>query len=155
MTAGPKNLLADPGILAYTSDVCFAAGAFMDHQPSNLATTYPSIVGKVLTDLRSQRSMAQKDMAGAVGVTQATWSRIESGQTSVTLEHLRSAARTMEMRPSDIIALADQTEMEAQFRGVSVMETKTVPQLHPGLALLAGAALGIFVTYAMMKAQRA
>jgi transcriptional regulator with XRE-family HTH domain len=126
----------------------------MNHRSSNLATTYPSIVGKVLTDFRSQRGMQQKDMAAAVGLTQATWSRIESGQTSVTLEHLRSAAKTLEMSPSQILALADQTELEAQFSGVSVVETKS-SDIHPGLVLLAGAALGIFVTYALMKSQRA
>jgi transcriptional regulator with XRE-family HTH domain len=124
-------------------------------QPSNLATTYPSIVGKVLTDLRSQRGMHQKDMASAVGITQATWSRIENGQTSVTLEHLRSAAKTMGMPPSQILAIADQTEVEAEFRGVSVVETKSTPDIHPGLVLLAGAALGVFVAYAFMQSQNA
>ncbi len=127
----------------------------MDQQSASFATTYPAIVGKVLTDLRSQHDMQQKDMASAVGITQATWSRIESGQTSVTLEHLRSAAQTLGMQPSQLLAIADQSEVEAQFRGVSVVETKTVPQPHPGLAILAGAALGIFVTDAIMKAQSA
>ncbi len=127
----------------------------MDQQASNFATTYPSIVGKVLTDLRSQRGMQQKDMASAVGITQATWSRIESGQTSVTLEHLRSAAQTLGMLPSQLLDIADQSEREAQFRGVTVVETKSVAQLHPGLALLAGAALGIFVAYGFMKAKNA
>jgi transcriptional regulator with XRE-family HTH domain len=124
----------------------------MDHQPSGVATTYPSIVGKVLTDLRSQRGMHQKHMASAVGITQATWSRIENGQTSVTLEHLRSAGKTLDMLPSQILAIADQTELEAQLRGVTVMDTKSAWDIHPSLALIAGAALGIFVTYALMKA---
>lgn len=127
----------------------------MNHQPSNLGTTYPAIVGKVLTDLRSQQNVPQKDMANAVGITQATWSRIESGQTSVTLEHLRSAAQALNLSPSHILAIADQTEMEASFQGISIVETKTAPELHPGIVLLFGAALGIFVTYAMMKAARA
>ena len=127
----------------------------MDQQTPNFATTYPSIVGKVLTDVRGQRGMQQKDMASAVGITQATWSRIESGQTSVTLEHLRSAAQTFGMLPSQLLAIADQSELEAQFRGVTVVETKSVPELHPGLALLAGAALGMFVAYGLMKANSA
>lgn len=127
----------------------------MDNQPSNLGTTYPAIVGKVLTDLRSRQGIQQKDMANAVGITQATWSRIESGQTSVTLEHLRAAAKAIGATPSHILSIADRTEMEASFQGVSVVESKSAPELHPGLVLLAGAALGIFVTYAMMKASRA
>ena len=125
----------------------------MDQQPVSFATTYPAIVGKVLADFRSQHGMQQKDMASAVGITQATWSRIESGQTSVTLEHLRSAAQTLNMRPAQLLAIADQSEVEAQFRGGTVVETKAIPQLHPGLAICVGAALGIFVTYAIMKAQ--
>lgn len=126
----------------------------MNYQPSNFGTTYPAIVGKVLTDLRSQQSIQQKDLANAVGITQATWSRIESGQTSVTLEHLRSAAQALNVSPSHILGIADQTEMEVSFQGISVVETKSAQELHPGLVLLAGAALGIFVTYAIMKVAR-
>jgi hypothetical protein len=60
----------------------------------------------------------------------------------------------LEVFPSHILAIADQTEMEASFQGVSVVEAKSVLELHLGLVLLAGAALGIFVTHAIMKAQR-
>jgi transcriptional regulator with XRE-family HTH domain len=124
-------------------------------EPIKPATTYPSIVGGVLSNLRSQKGMHQKDLADAVGVTQATWSRIESGQNNVTLEHLRSAAKTLDVQPSQILAFADRTEMEAQFRGVTVTGSKSELNIHPGLALIAGAALGIIITYAIMKSQRA
>ena len=90
---------------------------------------------------------------GSVGVTQANWSRIENGQTSVTLEHLRSAAKALAIPPAQILALADQTEVEASIQGVSIVEAKGAFDLHPGLVLLAGAALGIFVTYAIMKSK--
>ncbi len=125
----------------------------MDQHPQNFGTTYPAIVGKVLTDLRTQRNMPQKDLAQAVGVTQANWSRIESGQTSVTLEHLRSAAQALAIPPAQILVIADQTEVEASVQGVSIVEAKGALELHPGLVLLAGAALGIFVTYAIMKSK--
>ena len=125
----------------------------MNHQPHNLGTTYPAIVGKVLTDLRAQRNMPQKDLAQAVGVTQANWSRIESGHTSVTLEHLRRAAQALDIPPAQILAIADQTEVEASVQGVTIVDAKGVHDLHPGLILLAGAALGIFVTYAIMKSK--
>lgn len=125
----------------------------MDHHPQNFGTTYPAIVGKVLTDLRVQRGMPQKDLARTVGVTQANWSRIESGQTSVTLEHLRSAAKALAVPPAQILAIADRTEMEANYQGVSIVEAKTSAELHPGLVLLAGAALGIFVTCAIMNSK--
>jgi transcriptional regulator with XRE-family HTH domain len=98
--------------------------------------------------------MHQKDLAEAVGVTQATWSRIESGQTNVTLEHLRSAAKTLGMQPSQVLAFADESEIEAQSRGVIVTGTKNELEIHPGLALIAGAALGVIVTYAIMKGAR-
>lgn len=125
----------------------------MGQQPSSFATTYPAIIGKIFTDLRAQQGMPQKDMAQAVGVTQATWSRIESGQTSVTLEHLRAAAKSLGVPPAHILALADQTEMEASFRGVSIVEANSHSELHPGLILLAGAALGIFVTCTILKSK--
>jgi transcriptional regulator with XRE-family HTH domain len=125
----------------------------MDQQPSHFGTTYPAIVGKVMADLRAQKGMAQKDLAQAVGVTQANWSRIESGQTSVTLEHLRSASKALAIPPAHLLGIADQTEMEASVQGVSIVDAKSAPDLHPGLVLLAGAALGMFVTYAILKSK--
>jgi transcriptional regulator with XRE-family HTH domain len=126
----------------------------MQQEPVKPATSYPSIVGGVLSNLRAQNGMHQKDLAEAVGVTQATWSRIESGQTNVTLEHLRSAAKTLGMQPSQVLAFADESEIEAQSRGVIVTGTKNELEIHPGLALIAGAALGVIVTYAIMKGAR-
>jgi len=93
-------------------------------------------------------------MADAIGVTQASWSRIESGHTNVTLDHLRSAAKTLEMQPSQILAFADQTELEARLRGVTVTGTKNDLDINPGLALIAGAALGVVITYVIMKGAR-
>jgi transcriptional regulator with XRE-family HTH domain len=135
------------------SGTTFTFGAIMDQHLQNFGTTYPAIVGKVLADLRVRQGMAQKDMASAVGVTQANWSRIESGQTSVTLEHLRSAAKVLAIPPAQILAIADQTEIEASVQGVAIVEAKSALDLHPGLVLLAGATLGLFVTYAIMKSK--
>lgn len=126
----------------------------MQFEPIKPATTYTSIVGGVLSSLRSQKGLHQKDMADAIGVTQASWSRIESGHTNVTLDHLRSAAKTLEMQPSQILAFADQTELEARLRGVTVTGTKNDLDINPGLALIAGAALGVVITYVIMKGAR-
>jgi DNA-binding Xre family transcriptional regulator len=125
----------------------------MDQHLQNFGTTYPAIVGKVLTDLRTQRGIQQKNLAQAVGVTQANWSRIENGQTNITLVHLRSAANALAIPPAQILAIADQTEIEAFVQGVSIVETGGSSELHPGFVLLAGAALGIFVAYAIMKSK--
>ena len=127
----------------------------MYQEPLKPATTYPAIVGGVLSNLRTQNGMHQKALADAVGVTQATWSRIESGQTNVTLDHLRTAARSLGMQPSQVLAFADQAEVEAQFRGVTVMGTKTELDINPGLALIAAAALGIVIGHVLTKGGRA
>lgn len=123
----------------------------MHTEQLQLATTYPSILGGVLSELRNQSRMQQKDIATKVGVTQATWSRIESGQTNLTLENLRSVARALDTQPSRILAFAEKAEFEVLNRGVTVLEKKADLEIHPGLALIAGVTLGVIIAVAVTK----
>jgi transcriptional regulator with XRE-family HTH domain len=115
------------------------------------AATYPSLVGSVLTQIRNQQGMHQGELAAAVGVTQATWSRIENGHTSITVEHLRLAAHKLGSLPGEILSLADQTETLMQFSGVEVVPTRDYTNLQSALILISAVALTAFVTAAIVK----
>ena len=115
------------------------------------AATYPSLVGNVLAQIRNQHGLHQGEMAAAVGVTQATWSRIENGHTSITVEHLRLASHKLGHLPGQILSLADNTEAMMQFRGVEVVPTRDDESLKSALILIGAVALTAFVTAAIVK----
>jgi transcriptional regulator with XRE-family HTH domain len=118
------------------------------------AATYPSLVGNVLAQMRGQQNLHQGELAAAVSVTQATWSRIENGHTSITVEHLRLAARTLGCLPGEILTLADQAETMMQISGVEVVPTRDDTNLRSALILIGAVALTAFVTAAIVKGAR-
>lgn len=86
--------------------------------------TYPAIVGGVLSDLRKRANLRQEDVAKAIGVAQTTWSRIETGQSSATVEHLKLAAEHLGYPPSDILYFADQAACHLKNQGVEIKITR-------------------------------
>jgi hypothetical protein len=84
-------------------------------------------------------------------MTQATWSRIENGHTSITVEHLRLAASKLGHMPGEILTMVDTTATMTQFSGVEVVPTRNDERLKAALVLIGVAAIAGFVTAAVMK----
>lgn len=123
----------------------------MQTQTKTPATTYPAIVGGVLAQIRNQNGLRQDDLAQALGVTQATLSRIEKGQSGITVEHLRLAAKKLNSTPSNILAYADQTEISMHMQGISVTATRDDDNLNKTLILIGAAALLLIVAAIVSK----
>ncbi len=117
------------------------------------ATTYPAIVGGVLTQIRNEKGLRQDELAQSVGVTQATWSRIERGHSSITVEHLRKAADKLGASPGNILNYADRTEIDFRNRGGDVIVSRDSLD-NQQVALIAGGALLILVAAAIIASQR-
>jgi transcriptional regulator with XRE-family HTH domain len=104
---------------------------------------YTTLLGQLLQHYRQQRGLQQADVAAALGILQPAYSRIEKGDTSITVTQLRIVARTLNMRPSLILDHADQWTQTLRAQGVTVTDEKEVPQaaLLIGLGILAAALL--------------
>jgi transcriptional regulator with XRE-family HTH domain len=98
----------------------------MAEQQIQLASSYPAVVGAVLTALRKEKELDQKDLAIACGADAAvsTWSRIEKGESALTVEQLMVAAAVLERMPSEILAIADNQMIELAQRGVDAGFTR-------------------------------
>ena len=116
-------------------------------------TNYPSIVGSVLAQFRNQRGLRQGDLAQAMGVTQTTLSRIENGQSSISVEQLRVAAHHLGIAPHQILHYADHNETLLQAQGMAITLTRDTPDLPPAAIFLAGAALATLLTFAVVGSQ--
>jgi transcriptional regulator with XRE-family HTH domain len=83
-----------------------------------LVTSYPAIVGAVLTYARECIGLSQKDLSEMVGLSQSTWSRIESGSSALTIDQLFRAARALGTLPGNLLQKADDARRRAAECGI-------------------------------------
>jgi transcriptional regulator with XRE-family HTH domain len=93
----------------------------MEEQSVSGNTTYPALVGNIIASLRKERGIGQAEFSAMVGVGQSTWSRIEKGQSALTVEQLAKAAQQLEMRPHQLLALVDGARDNLQAQGIGTL----------------------------------
>lgn len=114
-------------------------------------TTYPAILGAVIARLRSEKCLTQADLAEAVGLQPSTWSRIEKGESALTVEQLRLAALRMDETPAYIMELAEEAILKLPTTGISLEMlsraawTGTAAAIGAGFLPVVGSALGAVV----------
>lgn len=105
-------------------------------------TTYPAIVGSLITQARTEVGLRQDELAQRAGVPQSTLSRIERGSAHLTLDQLRKIAPALGRQPSQIVASAENAEFLLQMNGAEVKEAVEPDTLKRNAVIfLSGAAL--------------
>lgn len=66
---------------------------------SQPTTTYNNIFAAIVTTIRKEKGLTQKQVAEKLGLTVATISKLESGGTQVTFDHLYALAYALEVEP--------------------------------------------------------
>lgn len=117
------------------------------------ATTYPTVVGKVLGYLRERKGLDQAALAKAVGVSQPTWSRIENGQSALTVDQLARAATALHMQTGQVLAMVDESTAKLERRGVRVEHKRPSEDVSPGLVLIGAAALTALLVAILAKSK--
>jgi len=105
---------------------------------------YPALVGKLLVHRREQLGMKQGDVAGAIGLSQPAYSRLESGDSVLNLTQMRKVCAHLQLTPAQVLHAADDYEILLRQQGVDVLAEKpTNPAaVAIGLGLLAALILG-------------
>lgn len=102
-------------------------------------TFYGQIVGQVIRGRRELQGCNVATMAESVQMASASgWSRVETGDTTITVSQLRKAARKLEMEPWELLHQADVISTQIESSGVTVHDEK--PK-NVGKWLLGGAAI--------------
>jgi transcriptional regulator with XRE-family HTH domain len=103
------------------------------------AVHYAALVGKVLQSTRQQQQLGQKPFSDALGLTQSAYSKIENGQTTISVSQLRIVARQLHVKPNEIIEKAEQWATNLKAQGVNVLDTtpENPAALLVGLGILA------------------
>ncbi|MCK9345047.1 MAG: helix-turn-helix domain-containing protein [Candidatus Pacebacteria bacterium] len=111
---------------------------------------YNALIGQVIQKRRDLRKKSQGEIALALGLTQSAYSRIESGQTALTVSHLRSLAHALGDSPESILSEADNLAKQLARKGVQVPNEKPTDDNDAAkAALLIG--LGILVALLASK----
>ncbi len=108
-------------------------------------TTYSAVVGRVLAIERQKRQLDQTTIATAAGVTQPTWSRIENGESALTVDQLALAAVALGTSASAIMQQVEQAIRGLIGRRVVVQHQSAKQAAQQGLALIGGVALGALI----------
>ena len=101
-------------------------------------TTSGAVLGAALVHLRTVKGMKQAELATAVGLSASTWSRIEKGESGLSIDQLRQVAKVLGTTPGDILDLQEKWEAKAVKTGLRVAEGTVVA----GAASLMGTAAG-------------
>ncbi|MGF6936999.1 transcriptional regulator with XRE-family HTH domain [Paraburkholderia sp. UCT70] len=89
---------------------------------------YAALVGGVLAEERELRGVSQGAAAGAAGLKQSTWARMEAGR-GCTLENLGKACSAFKLEPWKLLKVADDRAEALRGQEIEVVfesETQTV-----------------------------
>lgn len=112
-------------------------------------------MGRIIVKIRKELQVEQATLANAVGVTQSTWSRIERGESSFTIDQLADAAECLRVNPSTILLEAEEATRVLKSQGVIVRNEKpSVSKAKSGVALIGAAALGALVGAAIANSKK-
>ena len=70
------------------------------------STSMSTICRLLLRELRQERNMQQAQIAQMLGKTASAWSKVESGDTPLSLEHLLTACTAMQVWPANFMQTA-------------------------------------------------
>lgn len=112
-------------------------------------TSYPAIIGRILEHHRKEAGYDQGGIAEALGLTQSAWSRIERGQSGLSLEYLVRFSEIVKTEPHKIVEDADYASKKIKADGVMV-HPHVITNTDKVVAALSLAALGMMI-FAILK----
>ena len=114
----------------------------MPEQPTYW-TTYSAVLGSVLARVRSELGFDQRSMAAKLSISQATWSRIERGESPITAAQLFDVGRYLRVQPHTLMKEADTIVANLERSGVIIHHQKPKEPSGVGLALAGAGALAL------------
>lgn len=120
-------------------------------------TSYSAVLGVVLANLRKINGVEQGDMATRMGLSQPSYSRLESGKSAFSVDQMFQAAKAMEIPFEELSNRLIHNIRELQENGIEVVQpvrgntSKAQKQGNEVGQLVAGAALGALLFSLLTK----
>lgn len=121
-------------------------------------TTYSALLGQIIGSLRQQKGEEQAVLAKALGVSQASYSRLEGGKANWNIDQFIVACNRLGVEVTDVIQILEQRVSDlAEAAGVEVIAAGRAnskgaeERKSNGGAFVVGAALGALMTTLVLK----
>jgi transcriptional regulator with XRE-family HTH domain len=119
------------------------------NQQALAETTYGAVAGSVLAFHRKSLGWEQGHLANELGITQATWSRLEGGHSPLTIDQLARASESLGVPLSEMLRRIGRALDSLARRGVTVRQGSPNELAKEGLVIIAAVALGALVMAAL------
>jgi len=86
--------------------------------------TYAVLVGRIVEHFRKQAKMHQETMANAIGVSQSAYSRLEQGQSGMSVTQLWMIAVQLKTTPAALLHHTEQYANQLRAQGVEITSDK-------------------------------
>ncbi len=115
---------------------------------SDKTLSFSALVGFVIVSIRKEKSLEQATIAQKMGITQASYSRLENGKSALSVDQLYAVSKVLGITIDDLFYAISKALNQAQAQGINVISptrgsTKS-NENNPNTAatLLTGAAIG-------------
>ncbi len=98
--------------------------------------TYATLVGRIVEHHRRQQGIHQEAMAQSIGISQSAYSRLEKGQTAMSVTQLRLIAEELSTTPDRLLRDSAQYASRLRAQGVDVTDEK--PNSAAGVLIALG-----------------
>ena len=86
------------------------------------AITYAQLLGRVVEHHRRQIGLHQAAIANALSVTQSAYSRLEQGDSAMSVNHLRVIAQALRTTPAKLLSDTDNYAAALRAKGVDIRD---------------------------------
>jgi transcriptional regulator with XRE-family HTH domain len=87
--------------------------------------TYAMLVGRIVEHHRRRLNIHQEQMAQALGTSQSAYSRLEQGQSGMSVTQLRVIADKLQTTPAALLHHAEQYANQLRAQGVKITDEKS------------------------------
>lgn len=108
----------------------------------NDQTTYSAVLGSIIANSRKAQGKEQADIATILGITQASYSRLESGKSSMTTDQIFLVSKALGMTPSKLFIQVENSVQALDSSGFMVVPQLRGSQSEGTGKVIVGAALG-------------
>lgn len=120
-------------------------------------TSYSAVMGAVVSSIRREKSIEQADVAARMGLSQASYSRLEGGKATYSIDQVFLVAEALRIEPSELFQRVCTTigKLKAEEFGVVAQQRSnaTGSQGTSVGTLVAGAALGALLVGLLSKSK--
>lgn len=117
----------------------------------NDQTTYSAVLGSIVANSRKAQGKEQADIATILGITQASYSRLESGKSSMTTDQIFLVSNALGMRPSELLLQVENSVQALESSGYKVIPQLRGSQGADAGKVVVGAALGALLMGILSK----